>query len=540
MKFMNIKTQQTELFQAMARAEFYPHLVTKVEQRETHISMVFLTGNYVYKIKKAVNLGFLDYTSLNKRKFYCQQEIILNRRLSHDTYMGIVPISLKDGCYVLDGPGQAVEYAVKMRQLPEERSMKQLMRRGKIDRKTIDQLTHKLIEFYGDAPTGEGIDSYGALETIWANCEENFLQLERFAGNIIDARMFRIIQSATQSFLHRSKVLIKQRKDAGKIRDCHGDLRTGHVYWVDGIQIIDCIEFNERFRYSDITADLAFLIMDIEYRGFPKIAQQLLDLYVRKANDPDAFILIDFYKCYRALVRTKVNCLRLTEPTLGRPEKKKLSKETNQYLNLAYRYAILFTRPCIWVVCGMVASGKSTVAVELARRLGIEVLHSDLIRKKLFGVQPKDFMNLPFEEGIYSKRASSLTYGKVFELAQQEIANGLSVILDATFNDEHMRNKALLLARDMEANIIFVECTAPEKVLRHRLLEREAKVTISDARLCHFRQFQKQFEPLGDLIDGGHIRVDTQLSIGQNMMEILFHAYHRISMKITGETENIP
>jgi hypothetical protein len=328
-------------------------------------------------------------------------------------------------------------------------------------------------------------------------------------------------------------VLFKQRVNAGKIRDCHGDLRSGHIYFTDDIQIIDCIEFNERFRYSDITSDLAFLIMDLDYEGFPKTARHLLDCYVRYADDPDVFVLIDFYKCYRAFVRAKVNCLRLAGNALGDWEKRRLHRETDRYLDLAYEYAILFTRPTIWVLCGMAASGKSTIATELSRKLGIAVLRSDLIRKDLFGLQPDDFMDVPFEGGIYSKGASSLTYGKLLMLAQEEIAKGASVILDATFSSQHQRCEALRLARDMDANIIFIECTPPIKVRKDRLVKREADVLVSDARIHHFKQFKSQFEPLEDIADEMHIRIDTQKPVKENMAHILSHDYSLLSKVIT-------
>jgi len=531
-------TQQTEIFQAMARPEFYPHPVTKIDQRETHISKVFLTGDYVYKIKKAVDLEFLDYTSLSKRKFYCQQETLLNRRLSHDIYMGVVAVTLADGRYFLDGPGEVVEYAVKMRQLPEQCAMMRLLRHGKMDRETTEQLAQTLAEFYGRAATGQGINSYGAWETIRANCEENFQQTDQFAGNILDERMFQVIRAATRSFLHRRKVLFEQRVNAGKIRDCHGDLRSGHIYLTDGIQIIDCIEFNERFRYSDITSDLAFLIMDLDFEGFPKSARHLLDCYARYADDPDVFVLIDFYKCYRAFVRAKVNCLRLADRALGKWEKRRLRRETDRYLDLAYTYALLFTRPTLWVLCGMVASGKSTIATELSVKLGIRVLRSDLIRKELFGLHPDDFVDVPFEEGIYSKGVASLTYGKLLMSAQEEIAKGASVILDATFSSQHQRSEALRLARDMDANIIFIECTSPIKVLKDRLVKRETDVSVSDARLHHFKQFKSQFEPLDDIADEMHIRIDTQKPVKENMMEILSHDYSLLSKVITARPKD--
>ncbi len=531
---------QTELFQAMARPDFYPHQVIRIEQRETHISRVFLTGNYVYKIKKSIDLGFLNYTTLSKRKYYCQQETTLNRRLSQGIYLGVVPISLENGCYVLDGPGQIVEYAVKMRQLPEQCTMMHLLQERKIEKKATEELAVKLSEFYNKTPTGDGIDSFGALDIIRDNCEENFQQIEKIAGNILDPQLFENIIRASRSFLQRRKKLFESRIEMGKIRDCHGDLRSGHIYWIDGIQIIDCIEFNERFRYSDIASDLAFLLMDIEFRGFADTSWQLLDYYVRCADDPTVFLLLDFYKCYRAMVRTKVDTIRLTDQALSPKEKNKLNKAVNRYLNLAYQYALSFSRPCLWIICGMVATGKSTIASELAGILGVEALHSDNIRKDLFGVSPENFMDPGFEKGIYSRRASTLTYDKLLNLAREEISRGSSVIVDATFSSAHSRTNARLLAREMEANSIFVECTAPEEILKNRLLQRETTNTVSDARLRHLPELKNRFEPFQGLTEGLHISIDTQSPIKQNIMGILSQAYSLFSRIIQEEPEIFP
>jgi aminoglycoside phosphotransferase family enzyme len=244
---------QAEIFQAMARPDFYPHDVSTIEQRETHISKVFLTGEYAYKIKKPVYLEFLDFTTLEKRRHYCQQEVTLNQRLTSDVYLDVVPITLKKGRYYLAGPGEAVEYTVKMRQLPEKFSMRQLVRRGKLDRDSVDELARVLAKFYQQSSTGDNINNLGTWSTICTNTEENFSQTEQFTGNLLDEHMFLIIRAATRSFLIRRKALFDRRVERDKIRDCHGDLRTGHIYFSDGIQIIDCIEFNDRFRYADIT-----------------------------------------------------------------------------------------------------------------------------------------------------------------------------------------------------------------------------------------------------------------------------------------------
>ena len=516
---------QEAIFQAMGNPDFYPHPVTTIRQRETHISKVFLTGTYVYKIKKQVNLEFLDFTTLANRRHFCEQEVLLNRRLTHNVYLGTVPITFKDGLYYLAGLGSPVEYAVKMRQLPEDLSMVRLLRSGRIHQGALQELSRILARFYDHASTGEHINSFGSWETVWANCEENFRQTEMFAGSILEERMFLIVRSATRSFLRRWKELFDHRIEMDKIRDCHGDLRSGHVYFTDEIQILDCIEFNERFRYGDIASDLAFLAMDLDYEGYPEIAHSLLKAYVGHTKDQDVFVLLDFYKCYRAFVRVKVNCFRLQEGGLVETERDRLLKETRKYMDLAYRYAVQFTRPTLWVVCGMPASGKSTVADKLSKTLGVKVIRSDVIRKELFGLQPYEQINVPFEEGIYSKGASSLTYGKLLLLAQEEIDKGNSVILDATYSSRHQRSEVLRLAKDMDTNLMFVECICPEAVLKKRLMERETASSVSDARIQHLQQIKERFEPLNEVRDEMHISVDTEKSLEESMEYILSRDY---------------
>ena len=520
---MGIKmNHQDQIFKAMRRPEFYPHPVSSIEQRETHISQVFLTGDYVYKIKKPVNLDFLDFTTLKKRRYYCRQEVILNKRLSHNVYLDVVSINHKNGRYHLNRPGIAVEYAVKMRQLPADRSMVNLLKRKKVNSAHIKELSEVLSKFYRGDPSDENIHASGAWETVLANCEENFRQTILFTGEIFDDRIFQLVRSSTLSFLHKKKELFDNRIKSKKIRDCHGDLRAGHIYFTDeGIQIIDCIEFNERFRFQDVTSDLAFLAMDLDYEGVPQIADDLLYNYAKRAQDPDLFGLIDFYKCYRAFVRCKVHCIRLQEDDLDKQVRKKLVKETRKYLDLAYKYARRFIRPTIWVVCGMPGSGKSTISEALSRVFGIKSFQSDVIRKKMHGLKPGDPLDIPFETGIYSKGSSSLTYGRLLLLALEEIEQGRSVILDATFSRQHHRSEAIRMANDIDTNIIFVECVLIEDMIRKRLLKRRAGYPVSDARYRHYEEFKKRFEPLNELSDALHIRVDTEQPLKECITQIL-------------------
>jgi len=516
---------QKEIFQAMERPDFYPHPVTQIQKRETHISKVFLTGDYVYKIKKAVDLQFLDYTTLEKRRHFCHQEVKLNRRLTQNIYLNVVPITERGNRHYLSGPGKPVEYAVKMRQLPDDCSLVNRLRKRKIGNDELVQLSEVLAEFYSHAASNISIRSVGSWETVWANCEENFDQTEKFAGKIIEDRKFQIIRSATRTFLQKWKALFLKRMAMNKIRDCHGDLRAGHIYFSDGIQIIDCIEFNERFRYSDVTADLAFLAMDLEYEGYPETAHRLLDLYARRSNDKEIFVLIDFYTCYRAFVRAKVNCFHLLQDNLEEYKRNKLLRETRKYMELAYTYALKFSRPTLWIICGMMAAGKSTIANELAKTLNVEVYQSDVIRKQLFGLDPHTTLDMPYAQGIYSQNANALTYGKLLMLAQEKIKKGCSVILDATFSNHHHREEAVRLAKNSDANHIFVECIAPNDLIKMRLLQRKSEEALSDARLHHFEKHKGDFEPLAEVENGFHIRVNTEQPLEKNMQQILSQSY---------------
>jgi aminoglycoside phosphotransferase family enzyme/predicted kinase len=518
--------RQADIFQAMAKPQFYPHPVISVQQRETHISKVFLTGDYVYKVKKSVNLDFLDFTTLSKRCHYCQRELVLNKRLSRNIYLDVLPITCEGSKYSLNGPGRPVEYTLKMRQLPANTSMLNLLQRGKIADEALKMLAGVLGEFYVQADRGSDIDMFGDWESIRANCEENFKQTQGFLGQILSERMYDIVRAATQSFLRRQRDLFQHRIDRESICDCHGDLRTGHIYFIDGVQIIDCIEFNDRFRYGDIASDLAFLAMDLDYEGYPEISQFLIKAYVQNTGDQNVFVLLDFYKCYRAFVRAKVNCLRLNAPgSLSEPQREALLKQTQRYMDLAYRYAIQFTRPTLWVICGLPASGKSTIARELSASLGVKVLQSDVIRKELFDLAPSEQLIVPFEQGVYSKGATALTYGRLLLLAQDEIKTGSSVIIDATYGRRHHRDEVFRLARDMDVNLIFVECICPETLIKNRLKGRELISTTSDARLRHLEQIAALFDPIEEVPPEMHIRVNTEGPLGKSMDDILAQDY---------------
>jgi uncharacterized protein len=496
---------QSEIFDAMMRPGFYPHPVGTMRRCETHISTVFLTGPFVYKIKKPVNLGFLDFTTLEKRARYCRQEVSLNRRLSRGVYLAVLPITRHGATYRLEGAGAPVEFAVKMRQLAESDSMQQRLKRAALDEGQIDALVRRLVDFYAQAATDR--DSGAADALAW---EENLKFLEQSAGGWIDRQCLAFISCATRSFYRRHQNLFQRRRLAGKIKDGHGDLRSDHIYFTQtGIQIIDCIEFNERLRRLDIINDLAFLAMDLDYLHFPAAARALIRGYVILTNDFDALPLLDFYRCYRAMVRCKVSCCRLAETDLASTDRGRFQKEAQAYLAMAYGYAAAFSRPILWMVCGLPAAGKSTIAKALAKTLDIGLLRSDVIRKALFADSGASSDACGFAQGLYSAHATETTYLKLFDQAQEDIKKGNSVVIDATFSRMPQRLQALRLATGHQAQPVFVECRAAEAILAERLKSRESHPSLSDARLIHLDTFKKRFVPLTPMANAIHIVVDS-------------------------------
>ncbi len=290
---------QEMVIQAMLSPETYPDPPEKITHIQTHISHIFLTGGLVYKIKKSVDFGFLDFTTLAKRHYYCQQEVLLNRRLTRGLYLGVVKITSQSGKPVINGKGPILEYAVLMREMPQERMMNRLLAAGEVGKKDIRTLVRKLVPFYRKGRTGQGINHFGQIEVIAKNCEENFVQTRPYVDRLIDSRSYHHLISATRDFLMKEKNLFKKRLQEGRIRDCHGDLHSANICLDKRVQIYDCIEFNHRFRYSDIACDLAFLAMDLDFHGRPDLSELLIRDFVRLFGDQELPRLLNFYKSYR-------------------------------------------------------------------------------------------------------------------------------------------------------------------------------------------------------------------------------------------------
>ena len=289
----------------------YPEPTSRIEFVQTHISLVFLTDNYVYKIKKDVNFGFLDFSTIEKRKYYCEREVELNRRLSPDIYLGVLPVTMDNGTVVIGGKGRVIEYAVKMRRLPMEYVMIRLLRENRLSSEMVERVARRIALFHAEASRSNQIDKFGSTEVIRNNTDENFAQTQKYVGKSITKSQYDAIRAFTEEHLNNRSDLFQRRIAQGKIKDCHGDLHLEHICITEPIRIFDCIEFNDRFRYSDTAADIGFLAMDLDFHDRTDLSKALMEAYVRFSGDEGVLDIVDFYKVYRAYVRGKVNSFRL-------------------------------------------------------------------------------------------------------------------------------------------------------------------------------------------------------------------------------------
>ncbi len=324
--------------EALLKPQAYPHKPPKIELVQTQMSFIFLAGEYVYKVKKPVNLGYLDYTTLEKRHFFCRQEVELNKRLCPDAYLAVVPIAEENDGVRMEGQGKAIEYAVKMRQLPQDRMMDVLLPRGQVTLQMVARVAEKLADFHKKAETNQEIAAFGRLDVIRQNCDENFAQTEKYIGLTIFRAKYERIKGYTDDFIKSNTGLFEKRVREGRVRDCHGDLHAAHVCFTDDICIYDCIEFNDRFRYCDVASEIAFLAMDLDRHQQAGLSRHLVDTYVGLSHDEELLKLLNFYKCYRAYVRGKVESFKLDDPLISQSEKAKALESARSYFQLAGSY----------------------------------------------------------------------------------------------------------------------------------------------------------------------------------------------------------
>jgi len=329
----------SSMIQDLLKPEALPDPTRQVSLVQTHISLVFVADEFVYKVKKPVNFGFLDFTTLEKRAFYCRKELELNRRLAKDIYLGVLPVRFDGKKFSLRSRhGEIVEHAVKMKRISEKRLMKSLYERGALTENHLRRLARTLAAFHGHGLRSPEIDGFGESNRFRINTDENFAQIHKYIGLSIDKKQFRALQGWTDRFYRARRDLFENRIREQKIRDCHGDLHMEHVCFSRSLSIIDCIEFNDRFRYSDTVADVAFLLMDLEYHGGKRDSAALWKHYREYAREKEVEPLLDFYKVYRAVVRGKVNSFQIDDPSISAEDKRKAVQRAKKYFALACSY----------------------------------------------------------------------------------------------------------------------------------------------------------------------------------------------------------
>ncbi|EAR22136.1 bifunctional aminoglycoside phosphotransferase/ATP-binding protein [Nitrococcus mobilis] len=485
---------------ALQHVQAWPQPVEQVEVIETHISTVLLGGDYAYKLKKPVDFGFLDFTRLGRRHYYCMEEVRLNRRLAPHVYVDVVPVTEDASGPRLDGTGEVADYAVKMRRFPQAALLGNRAQRGPLEYDLIERLADKLADFHAAMPIATD-PLYGAPERIGQRALENFEVLERnFTGQKQVARLRRLriwVQEAAQ----RLAAAFARRQREGHVRECHGDLHLDNIIAWDGeLAAFDCIEFAPDLRWIDTANDIAFTVMDLHFRAQPVAAHHLLNAYLERSGDYNALELIPFYSVYRALVRAKVDTLSL-EKHCGTLETRQvmLEERVDRYLALA-EYLARPDPAHLVITFGVAGSGKSTAAQALVERFGCIRLRSDIERKRLLGFASHAHTDSPLGGGAYTHAHTQQTYARLRTLAEGVLSAGFVPVVDATFLGRAQRRRFAELAEARQAGFAILALEVPPAQLRLRVAQRRARGR--DASEADLSVLERQLQQR-ELLDAG-------------------------------------
>ena len=482
------------LIASMNNADAFGHPLSYVRLIETHISWILLTGDYAYKIKKPVDFGFLDFSTLDKRRHYCEEELRLNRRFAPQIYLGLVEIR---GCETeprIDGEGEIIEYAVKMREFPQQALLSNHAGRQDLTPQIIDAIADAVSEMHARGARCADDDDYGdaAQAAHWS--DENLTHIaSAIATQYLPNSYFRL----RRWYRENAQLLaaIDARKRGGFVRECHGDLHLGNMAMLDGeVTFFDCIEFNPELRWIDTISEAAFVAMDLHARGYPAYCWRFLNRYFERSGDYQAVDLLRYYFVYRALVRAKVEALRVEQQNHGDDGYLEQIAPAVDYIDLASQWADSH-RAGLVVMHGLSASGKSTVAAQLVEALGAIQIRSDVERKRLFDLDANDDSASAPDQGIYTPQATDATYRRLGELAAAIVDADFTVIVDATLLEESRRLALLELDSARPCSRIIVDCQVPQEELRRRIVARTNDP--SEATLEVLERQLRRAEPIG-------------------------------------------
>ena len=517
------------LINKLQNPALYDHSVDQFEVIETHISWVLLTGDYVYKIKKPVNFGFLDFSTLEKRHFYCDEELRLNRRLAPQLYLDVVTIHGSEAHPQLNGPadvkdyGEVIEYAVKMRQFPQTHQLDRLLAKNGLNNSVIDNLASKTAQFHLSISSVTEESSYGDVEHVKQPMLENFTQIRANIDDPTITPLLDKLEQWTQQQLQQLSSTIQLRKTQGYVRECHGDMHLRNIaLWRDDIVIFDCIEFNENFYWIDVMSDIAFLVMDLENRQQDELAQRFLNIYLEITGDYEGLSLFILYKVYRAMVRAKVNVLRMIQEKKGAEEYEQTFKEFLQYLTLAERY-IKPAIPMLLINYGLSGSGKSVGARQLAEKFPAIQVRSDVERKRLFHVLE---IGKATEQKLYSAEATEKTYKRLVAIAQCLLSAGYSVIIDAANLKLQQRRLFSELAISMNIPYFILAYQAEEAILKQRIKQRvQRDDDASDATVEILQHQLENHEPISEEEKLFTVEIDTSDDVDINAIIKQIYSY---------------
>lgn len=479
-----------ELIEGLLKPEAYPHDCEYIELIETHISWVLLTGEFAYKVKKPVDLGFLDYRGLERRKFYCKEELRLNRRLAPDLYLDVATVAGPVSAPRIGGPGNILEYAVRMRQFSQQDLLPERMKTSPLDADTARRLAHRVATFHDQVAVAPLDSPWGTPRTILDAMEHNFSAVRE---NLPDPGIEERMVPLELWTLERHAALTQEmetRKTEGYIRECHGDMHLGNVAMIDGeVTLFDGIEFNPGLRWIDVISELAFLLMDLDDRGAQQAARRVLNAYLQGTGDYGGLALLRLYQVYRAMVRAKVSAIRASQASSDTATREHAATQCGQYVELADRYTRT-RRPFVWITHGLSGSGKSTACSHLVEHTDAIWLRSDLERKRLFGMTPVERGQGGIDEGIYSAGAGQRVYGRLVELSRELLEAGFAVIVDATFLNGARRHEFRELARIYGMDFRILDLQADIETLRTRIRRRaarEADPSDADERVLEYQ-----------------------------------------------------
>ena len=500
----------TTLIAALQDPHRYPHPVTAVRLIETHISWVLLTGPYAYKIKKPVKLDFLDFSTLECRREYCLQELRLNRRLAPQLYLDVVPITGSSHEPRMNGTGAAIEYALKMREFPQQDLLVNRLARDAVEPRHIDAIADALVTFHDGAAAAKASDDFGSAAPLLQNALDNFTSIERLlTGNGMHLRIS-ALKRWTQNRHTQLLADFSERHDRERIRECHGDLHTGNIALVDDAPaIFDCIEFNAAFRWIDVMSEIAFIVMDLVARGRPDFAYRLLNRYLEGSGYYVGLHFLRYYRVYRAMVSAKIDCIRARQPDLPPAAGTREWEDFVARVTLAERFARQQPR-LLGITFGLSGSGKSTAALYAAEHAKMIRIRSDVERKRLFGLRAGDSSHSALDGGIYSAAAGAQVYDRIASLAQDAIEAGFAVIVDAAFLQRDSRRRFRELAESMGAGFAILDCRATPAELSARIEARlRSGSDPSEANRAVLERQRQILEPLDAAEIAASVAIDV-------------------------------